>query len=120
MQATSTTTVPWTIWFWVGHSTFWSSAQDSPMKRMAPRNGPPRRGCASTSPAGRGPRRDGGLPLPMGASLATALTGLPGRGVLAAPAAELGELHPVGGVALRFVFLVVAPLAPAARGGGLN
>ena len=31
-QATSTTTVPWITWFWVGHSTFLSSAQHSPMK----------------------------------------------------------------------------------------
>ena len=33
MQATSTTTVPWITWFWLGHSTFLSSAEDSWMKR---------------------------------------------------------------------------------------
>ena len=43
VQATSTTTVPWMTWFWVGHSTFFSSAHDSKMKFRA----------ASTSPAGR-------------------------------------------------------------------
>ena len=33
-QATSTTTVPWTTWFWPGHSTFFSSAIDSLTKRQ--------------------------------------------------------------------------------------
>ena len=37
MQATSTTTVPWITWFWPGHSTFFSSAQDSKMKFERPR-----------------------------------------------------------------------------------
>ena len=46
-QATSTTTVPWITWFWVGHSTFLSSAQHSPMKPKTPT------GAALTSPAGR-------------------------------------------------------------------
>ena len=31
-QAISTTTVPWISCFWPGHSTFFSSAQDSPTK----------------------------------------------------------------------------------------
>ena len=33
-QAMMTTIVPWTTWFWVGHSTFFSSAQDSETKRL--------------------------------------------------------------------------------------
>ena len=36
MQAISTTTVPWMTWFWVGHSTFFSSPHDSATKRRPP------------------------------------------------------------------------------------
>ena len=35
-QAMMTTIVPWMTWFWVGHSTFFSSAQDSETKRLKP------------------------------------------------------------------------------------
>ena len=35
-QAMMTTIVPWMTWFWVGHSTFLSSAQDSETKRLKP------------------------------------------------------------------------------------
>ena len=35
-HAMMTTIVPWTTWLWVGHSTFFSSAQDSETKRLKP------------------------------------------------------------------------------------
>ena len=35
-QAMMTTIVPCMTWFWVGHSTFFSSAQDSETKRLKP------------------------------------------------------------------------------------
>ena len=35
-QAMITTIVPCRTWFWVGHSTFFSSAQDSETKRLTP------------------------------------------------------------------------------------
>src|SRR5262249_27055683 len=39
MQATSTTTVPCTTWFWLGHSTFLSSDADSWQNRQNRRSG---------------------------------------------------------------------------------
>src|SRR4051812_30189884 len=57
-QAISTTTTPWISCAWVGHSTFLSSAIDSPMK---PRTPPPRAALGSRAGSGRAASRAVGL-----------------------------------------------------------
>src|SRR5918912_2586949 len=131
MQATRTTTTPWMSWFCRGHSTFLSSAQDSPTKFANPLPGTWRsltsgaRGAAARGAVCVDARAREGAAAPSGAPppsarrarrcarvcLANDLPGLPVRGVLTAPAAVLLELDAVGGVPLRFLGLVVPPLA---------
>src|SRR5438067_2582090 len=138
-QAIRTTTVPWMTWFWLGHSTFRSSPQDSTTKRRNPRMGPPR--CSSPRPRPRS-GRDGGSgasltggfaprpPAPARAGsawvdcwrrarrcarvcLATSwpLPRLAVQRVAAAPTAVLVELDAVRRVPLGLLRLIVAALA---------
>jgi hypothetical protein len=74
---------------------------------------------AAESSARSGARRDGG-PRPEDSLRSPCLAGLPVRLMLPAPAAELRELHAVRRVPLRFVRLVVAPLALGAGEGDRN
>src|SRR5205085_4389478 len=67
-------------------------------------------GCAPPRPCFL-PGRRGGLCARNGSGEPWGLAGLPVHGVAAAPAAVLLELDPVGRVPLRFLGLVVAPLA---------
>src|SRR3978361_1857145 len=108
--AISTTAVPLTTAFWLGHSTFFSSAQASPTKCTGPEPGTwgsSARGWlgARSQPHGRLAPCESGLLLcaPVPALLTRlprharwGLPGLPVRGVLLAPAAVLLELDPVG------------------------
>src|SRR6476620_9030070 len=58
MQAINTTTTPWISCAWVGHSTFLSSAIDSPMKPVTP---PRRAALGSRAGSGRAAARAVGL-----------------------------------------------------------
>ena len=62
-HAISTTTVPWMTWFWPGHSTFLSSAQDSAMKFERLRSCA---GCGCARLRARGCGALGALPAPGG------------------------------------------------------
>src|SRR6476620_6583590 len=104
-------------WFWLGHSTFLSSAQDSAMKFERFRSCAGWGCCcacgrAAAARSARCLRRAAAPPSdrisPMG------LAGLPVRGMTAAPAAVLPELDAVGRVPLRLERLVVPPLAVGA------
>ena len=129
-QAISTTTTPWISCAWVGHSTFLSSAIDSPMK---PRTPPPRAALGSRAGSGRAAARAVGLEggaggppgraasllgrhlrpagTPLRTRLACHLARLPVSGVTSTPAAVLADLEPVGRVPLRLGAHVVPPLA---------
>src|SRR5512137_1677366 len=113
-----TTAVPVSSWCCVGQSTFFSSAHDSEMKRLVPPPGTRRpppwvlTGCAAGRCAARACARCADADCARAArfarrsdlvSRAIGLAGLPVRGVLAAPAAELGELDAVGIVPLRLL-----------------
>src|SRR5262249_21299008 len=121
-------------WFWLGHSTFFSSAQDSwtklvlrsasPGARTAGAR-PPRPRSASRATSGslrsqaRGRRRrrthrQSPHRLRAASTSAASSAGLPVGRVLAAPAAVLAELDAVRIVPLRLHRLVVAPLAVGA------
>src|SRR3954465_12590764 len=109
-------------WFWPGHSTFLSSAQDSAMKFERLRScagwGCGACGREAAARSARCLRRAAAPPSdrisPMG------LARLPVRGMAAAPAAVLAELDAVGRVALRLQRLVVPPLALGAGEGDGN
>ena len=53
--------MPWTTWFWPGHSTFFSSANDSPMKRQGFRSTVAAARAPAASPAMRGRAAEIGL-----------------------------------------------------------